>query len=345
MLKQISVKNLGCFDERGYTVDFTEETLIAGPNNSGKSMFFAAMNFLRYYVLTGGLQWNSEYCSLVNFDTAVYAHRDRAIEISMTLKDETGEHEFAFRLTREQVPDLRINRSPISFPFQPRYSELIKKIWCFRPNRSPVPFQARVEPTSGPLQPLRPDGSNVINYLLEKWTDRDKNWSVAESWLKKIDPDMSELKTPIRGNQVFLETMFGDTPVNVSLQGSGFQSAAAVVSAVVFSPKDSTIIIEEPEVYLHPKSQEVIVDLINDAANNHRKQVIFSTHSCNILLPFYNDIGQDAPKRSQEHIIADPNKFSMWTFNKISGKVSIERYPLHEKTFKQFREDFKYIWG
>jgi len=105
------------------------------------------------------------------------------------------------------------------------------------------------------------------------------------------------------------------------------------------------VIIEEPEAFLHPQSQEVIVDMMNDAVNNYNKQIIFSTHSFNILLPFYSDVGLDAPKRSKEHIIADPKRFSMWTFEKISGKVSIKPYPLHGKTFRHLKEDFKYIWG
>jgi len=346
MLKQISVKNLGCFDEQGYTVDFSEETLIAGPNNSGKSMLFAAMNLVRYYIGTGVLHWSSEYYNLWDFEASVYAHaRNRAIEIAVKLLEKGSEYLLEFRLERELSPRLMLNRGKVGTEQARQEIDIVSPIWCFRPNRSPVQYQAQVRPTAGAFQPLRPDGSNVINYLLEKWTSRDKNWNQAESWLRKIDPDMSELKTPIRGDQVSLETLFGATDVNVSLQGSGFQSAAAIVSAVVFSPEGSTLIIEEPEVFLHPKSQEVIVDLLNDAVNNHSKQVIFSTHSCNVLLPFYSDVGLDGEKRSKEHTLADPKKFSMWTFEKTSGKVTIKPYPLHEKTFKNFREDFKYIWG
>ena len=346
MLVQISVKNLGCFDDQTYKVDFSEETLLAGPNNSGKSMLLAAMNFARYNMVTGGLGWNTEYYSLHDFDAAVNVHDpQKTIEISFTLREMDREYVFGFKSSRERgIEELTANGEMIR-PGERRYVDFLTKIWCLRPNRSLVPYNSPVRPTAGPLQPLRPSGSNVINYLLERWTTRDKNWSLAESWLRKVDPDMSMLKTPIRGDQVFLETTFGETDVNVSLQGSGFQSAAAIVSAVVFSPEGSTLIIEEPEAFLHPKSQEVIVDMLNDAVNNHNKQVIFSTHSCNILLPFFSDVGLDAPKRGKEHIIADPKKFSMWTFKKISGKVSINRYPLHQKTFKNFRQDFKYIWG
>jgi len=345
MLEQISVMNLGCFDDQTYKVDFSEETLIAGPNNSGKSMLLAAMNLVRFFFVTGGLSWDTEYYSLHDFDAAVNAHDPRkVINISLTLKEMAEKYVFGFTVSRERGVELTVNNTRIS-PRDSRYVDIFKKIWCLRPNRSLVPYQANVQQTADSLQPLRPSGWNVINYLLERWTDRDENWNLAESWLRKIDPDMSKLKTPIRGNLVSLETSFGKTDVNVSLQGSGFQSAAAIVSAVVFSPEGSTVIIEEPEAFLHPKSQEIIVDMINDSVNNHNKQAIFSTHSCNILLPFYNDLGLDAPKRGKEHILADPKKFSMWTFEKVSGKVSINQYPLHQKTFKNFRDDFKYIWG
>ena len=160
-----------------------------------------------------------------------------------------------------------------------------------------------------------------------------------------VDYSPDELKTPIRGSQAFLETSFGETDVNVSLQGSGFQSAAAIISAIVFSPVGSTLIIEEPEAFLHPKSQEVIVDMINDAVNNQNKQVIFSTHSCNILLPIWHDVGQPRHRRDEGHVPLDPEKFSMWVFEKVSGKVSIKPYPIGQKTWKNFSDDFKIIWG
>lgn len=344
MLKKLSVKNLGCFDEQVYSIEFSEETLLAGPNSSGKSMFIAGMNLLRYFIITGSLNWSTAFYNLVGFGPAVYSHEtDRIIEISATLLENSSEYTYEMSIGKGNKVDWYVNKERNRRNLKD--INLMRKIWSFRPNRSPVPYTARVQPTAGPLQPLNSNGSNVINYLLERWTARDKRWDVAESWLKKIDPEMSEMRTPIKGSEVSFETMFGNIPVNVSLQGSGFQSAAAIIAAVVFSPKDSTIIIEEPEVFLHPDSQEAMVDMINDAVNNQGKQLIFSTHSCNVLLPFFNDIGQGAARRTGEHIRADPQKFSMYVFQKISGKVSIEQYPLREKTFRQFREDFRHIWG
>jgi len=343
MLKKLSVKNLGCFDEQAYTMVFSPETLIAGPNNSGKSMFISGINLIKHFIVTGSIAWSTELYNFFSFQEAVNAHqRDKTIEVSMTVTEDSFEYNYEFHFS-EKGNRFLLNGQPCKRTSKD--VELMSKLWFFRPNRSPVPFYSPVEPTASLLQPLRPDGSNVINYLLERWTDRDKRWNEAETWLRKIDPDMTEIKTPIRGNRAYFETMFGNIPVNVSLQGSGFQSAAAIIAALVFSPECTTIIIEEPEVFLHPDSQEVIVDMINEAVNNHKKQVIFSTHSCNILLPFYNDISLHGAKRGATHVKANPDKFTMWTFKKVAGKVSIEHYPLQNKTFQQFRADFKQIWG
>lgn len=346
MFKKLVIKNLGCFSERESSVDFSAETLLAGPNNSGKSLFLAGINLMRNYVIAGSQSMINEYYNLVNFVELVHMHeKNRAIEISLTASRGTDEQVFELRLRFGQPFNLRVKQGESWRSVGANDRDFLGSIWYLRPNRLPIPYSAVVQPTSGALQPLNPDGSNVVNFVLERWTDRDANWNIAETWLRKIDEDMTEMKTPIRGNNVYFETTFGNLPVNVSLQGSGFQNASAIVAAIVFSQENSTVIIEEPEAFLHPSSQEVIVDLINDATNNHNKQIIFSTHSCNILLPFYNDVGRDGARRGANHMSADPDKFSMWTFKKSAGEAMIKRYPIHEKTFRQFREDFKIIWG
>lgn len=371
MLKKLTIKNLGCFNDESSSLDFTEQTLMAGPNNSGKSLFLTGVNIIRQLAL-GQFSWTNNMYNLVSFNECVHNHDEsRTISVSLVVSQETQETTLGCEISKAGI-SIKINDQPINLPpsglpnFPPNLqnrnlldlqrrmrfvvppaeiSGIMKQIWYVRPYRLPIQYSSNVQPTSGPLQPLNPDGSNVINYILERWTDRDKKWDYAESWLKKIEPRMSEMKTPIRGNLVSFETMYGEVPVNLSMQGSGFQNAAAIISALVFSPEGSTIILEEPEAFLHPPSQEVLVDLINDVVNNQKKQVIFATHSTNILLSFFRDVSHNGARRSIEHPKADPAKFSMWTMNYANEKISIERYPIENKTYPQFRNDFKFIWG
>lgn len=347
MLMKLSVRNLGCFGDTEHSIDFTQETLLAGPNNSGKSMFLTGINIIRHQIF-GLFAWTTDMYNLVSFADCVHNHnQEGSISIDLTMREGTQDVTFRFSLGRRSA--FQIESTP-AIPPQNQAEvvrQFARKIWYLRPHRSQIQYSSMVQPTSGPLQPLNADGSNVVNFMLERWTDRDERWDIAESWLAKIDPEMGRIKTPIRGNLASLETMYGTVPVNMSLQGSGFQSATSIIGALVLSPPNSTIVIEEPEVFLHPSSQEVLVDLMNDAVRNQNKQVIFSTHSFNILCPFYNDCGREANrvKRGKEHERADPQKFSLYAFEKTAGQVSIARYPIQKKNFTEFKNDFKHIWG
>jgi predicted ATPase len=346
MLRRLSIKNLGAFGENQFNIDFSEETLIAGPNNSGKSLALSAINFLRNYILTRDLYFTTQFYNFVSFKEIVHGHyENRIIQIELEFSQGGKVVKTELTLGKNRPTTFTIAQDERKRGFLSGDENLLSDIWYLKPDRVNIPFSSIVQPSSTPFQPLNPNGSNVINFLLERYTDRDSKWGEAETWLRKIDPEITEMKTPIRGNSAFLETTFGEFSVNTSLQGSGIQNAVAIIAAVVFSDKGSTIIIEEPEAFLHPSSQEIIVDLFNDAVNNKEKQIIFTTHSFNIIKPFYNDVGVDRARRGQEHPRADRNKFSMLLTRKQNGQVSVDGYPIQEKTFRQLRDDFKQSWG
>jgi hypothetical protein len=190
--------------------------------------------------------------------------------------------------------------------------------------------------------------NNIITFLLERWTSRDVNWGEAEKWLQKIDPNMTILKSPLRGNYASIETgrKYGDheVDINVSFQGGGIQRALQIVSAVVFSPKGSVIIIEEPEMNLHKDAQEILVDLFNTAVNQWGKQIIVTTHSWDMILPIVSDIGPGS-RRGENHVPADPSRFKLVAFSRKDSSIKIDDYDIAKKEFKQIKEDFKLIWG
>ena len=160
---------------------------------------------------------------------------------------------------------------------------------------------------------------------------------------------MSILKSPLRQNQTSIETTRDDgktsLDVNLSLQGSGIQNAATIICGLIFSPEESTIIIEEPENYLHPRSMEVIVDLINYVVNNLNKQVIITTHSMDIINDYISDIGL-AKERSNEHEKINPGFFKLFAFYKKTGEGKIIEKNLQELgKYSDARSFFKELWG
>jgi len=245
------------------------------------------------------------------------------------------------------------NYTGASYDPQANASDAIREwasCWYIRASRSEVSVQTQVGQSGayGPWgQPLEPSGSNSISFLLERWTDQDPKWPMAQEWLKKLDPELAILKSPLKGNIASLVTTnrFSKVDVNVAYQGTGVQKALATMAAVIFSPNGSTIIVEEPEVHLHKDSQEVLANLFNHAVNTMNKQVIFSTHSWDMLLPYISDVAKDMRKRGAGSVAIDPSKFTVQEFTRKEGKISIQEYPLREHGFKDAAGHFGQLLG
>jgi predicted ATPase len=95
---------------------------------------------------------------------------------------------------------------------------------------------------------------------------------------------------------------------------------------------------------LHPRSQEALVDLFNLAVRDWKKQIIFSTHSWDMLLPYVSDIATGS-KRGAGHTPAKPENFKMIVFDRATGKVTIKELDIKGKEFKNIRTPLKELWG
>jgi len=341
LLEELRVQNLGCLDENVNPASFSQETVLIGPNNSGKSTLIAGLNLIKHYIhdRVASVSFSTTFYNFHNWNEAVYNHeKNRVISVVATI-DST---KYVLHIGKGGTAS-RFEVNP-SLPTEIQMRQM-KNIWYLRPNRSLVPYSLEIGSGRDSLQPqLSPSGYDVIQFLLERYTERDPNWNEAEEWFNKIDPEISSIRTPIRGKQTFFENLVRKSAFNASLHGSGFHSVASVISAVVFSPKGSTVIIEEPEICLHKRTQEAIVDLFNDAVRNQEKQIIFSTHSWDMLLPFISDVGRGS-KRGKQHVRADPEKFTLLAFNKSEGHVSIEPIDLSSMKVSNVKNYLKKLWG
>ncbi|MEA2033678.1 MAG: ATP-binding protein [Euryarchaeota archaeon] len=74
-------------------------------------------------------------------------------------------------------------------------------------------------------------------------------------------------------------------PISTSIMDIGFgtNQIFSVIVQCFGSPANSTIMIEEPEIHLHPLAQSNLLDLFLDATKDGAKQVIITTHSTKLL--------------------------------------------------------------
>lgn len=322
-------------------------------------MILSAFFFVRDALTFGRTIWDGAYFSFGGREEMVYGHdAARIATISVEFGDKStskklkltlGTGQAAFEYTLASNPPNKWSIQVRSGLTESITSEL-KNVWLVSAFTKRVPLN---EPIGQGLQqiyqPFDPDGRLITNYLLGRWSDRDSKWNVAEEWLRKIDPDLKILKTPLAGTAASLKTnrTQGEltTDVSLSSQGAGIQNAISIISALVFSPDGSTIVVEEPESHLHPRAQEMLVDLANLATKEWNKQVVLITHSWNVLLPYVSDVGAGTP-RGREHVKTDETKFSLVTFSRGKSGIEVERKSLaNAAKYVQTRDEFKKLWG
>ncbi|MBN4046083.1 AAA family ATPase [Nitrosarchaeum koreense] len=354
MINSITLRNFACFDDQDYTMNFSKLNIIVGPNNSGKSAFFKALNFIRFHSVNHFVfpqTWNTDYYELQDFAMSVYNHDVNRIMKIIVDYDGEPDLEANFSMKNDQIVNDYLKQGGVNIGNlkQSVHAKVASNIWYLSSVRGIIPFRTQVGSIeSDKLQPLRPDCQNIIQFLLERYNDRDPNWAIFEEWLKKIDPQIQLFKTQL--NSVFssLETNRNDgqntTNVNLNLQGSGVQSVISIIAAIIFSPPDSLIIIEEPENFQNSKTIEILVDLFNHATNNLSKQIIVITHSWDILRQYISDIGSGTP-RGLHHEIAQADNFSLFTVNPQIGSEKVQKYDLDGKDWNTVISYFKELWG
>jgi predicted ATPase len=335
LITRIEVRNFGCFDDSPYVLNLSPETFIVGPNNVGKSTFIAA------YEVVAHKGFNYPLTKFSSYEQASFGHMTKSAIIVKVCAEFSGKK--AQRTI--EIKDTVSSKESGSQEVVAALDNLLKNTWYLTSMRSFVPSE---EGIGGSHATLNYIASNVVAFLLERWTSRDPNWKEVEEWLRIIDPSFVLLKTPLRGSRASIETTRKYTnlqaDVNIAFQGGGIQRALQIVSAVIFSPRGSVIMIEEPEMNLHKDTQEILVDLFNKATNEWDKQIIITTHSWDMILPIISDIGPGS-RRGAEHVKADPDRFRLVRFRFQDSGINIEDYDIAKKTFRQIKDDFKLLWG
>lgn len=142
------------------------------------------------------------------------------------------------------------------------------------------------------------------------------NWFESINMNIKIDIRSIEK----RGGYLIIDVINTETNLSVNLSdvGFGISQILPVLVLAIYSPYESIVLMEQPEIHLHPKLQSDLGDFLSEVATMQGKTVIVETHSEHLI----NRI-----KRN----IADPN-------NDISEKDVIIYYLTLEKGVTQIQK-------
>lgn len=128
------------------------------------------------------------------------------------------------------------------------------------------------------------DGSNAVGALLASALLRseEQNYIVegVSKWLKRMKvAEQLEVRQQGRSNRYELIIHRDGVACNLRDVGIGVSQVLPVLVVAYFAPRGSTVILEEPEIHLHPLAQSILAELFVSVSKERNVQFIVETHS------------------------------------------------------------------
>ena len=123
------------------------------------------------------------------------------------------------------------------------------------------------------------DGQHLIEILSRCFTREPEKAEKIREWANKFQ--LPDVRAGYVGKRT-LESNFRDNILNVilnsTLAGLGSRQILSMITQIFWSESGDVIMIEEPEISLHPENQVLLHELFSEAISQG-KQIICSTHS------------------------------------------------------------------
>lgn len=190
--------------------------------------------------------------------------------------------------------------------FQLAFEELFNRVYYLGPLRD----YPRRQYTWGGAQPadMGERGEKVVDALLSSQSRGEKisrgkgkpKWSVEEYtayWLKELGLISEFHVEPVaQGSNIFqvkVQKMPHSTPVLITDVGFGISQILPVIVLCYYVPPGSTVVLEQPEIHLHPAVQSGLADIFIDAAKTRGIQIILESHSEHLLRRLQRRIAEE----------------------------------------------------
>ena len=95
-------------------------------------------------------------------------------------------------------------------------------------------------------------------------------------YIKRIESDIYEVYTPRKGEIKLTYEEYPKRGINFNDFGSGMLQLVEIIYRIL-KAEDQIVLIEEPEMNLHPEAQRILLDFLEDQSKN--KQILITTHS------------------------------------------------------------------
>lgn len=171
------------------------------------------------------------------------------------------------------------------------------------------------------LSPYAPDPVSLATEAVSSLAyDRELEARVSPLISRVLERHVRARLVPQRN--VSLEIQAPTLRLNAMNEGFGVNQLIFPLLQVAAAPQGSLVAIEEPEIHLHPLAQTLLCEVLAEAAQQERKQLILTTHSEHILIGFLNLVAQT---------ILKPDQLAVYYFEAKNGIAKPSRLPVDDK--------------
>lgn len=321
MIQKLYIKDLKCFNE--LEIELSNLNLLVGTNSSGKSSVIQSILLILHNISNNGNSpLNGKVISLGDFKE-VANYINNAKEFSVAVEENTNTLKLVFNENKVSIS--KSHQSLID-----KFNLINKKIKYIPANR--IGYENLYLKSYDEFDEIGNNAEFVFNYY-ENNKDKSINTSLliddiqtleynVDYWLKKILNAHIKTRSIEKTDNVRAEYSYNthDFYVRPKNIGSGISYMVSVLVTCLLANENDLVIIENPEIHLHPKAQSVLSDFFVFVAKAG-VQLIIETHSDHI----FNGVRKSVNKFSK-------NKELFNSLNKELAKIHF--FIMNDKTLQ-----------
>jgi len=158
-------------------------------------------------------------------------------------------------------------------------------------------------------------GEDTISMLHHIYSNDPSVFNKISKWIEKLGA--GKLISGIKGRNSFiiLEDPLLKKRVNIVSCGFGINQLLPIIGQCFYSPKKSIIMVEEPEIHLHPGAIGTLIDMFLETISED-KQILITTHSDRLIFELWARFKLGMLKKEDARLFL-VNKSSEGTFVKL----------------------------
>jgi predicted ATPase len=192
--------------------------------------------------------------------------------------------------------DFRKERKLLEFMYRAdqttaAWTQMFSGVGHVAPLRQPVPRFGILG--KSPTSELGPGGENLLRALRSYDDDGDgrehRLVSEVSQWISSAFGMLEDLRIVDVDEAGTVLALLGDERngfrnINVANMGEGISQLLPIIARVLTTPSGGALLVEQPELHLHPAAQADLADLFIAGAQSGNRQYIVETHSEHLLL-------------------------------------------------------------